>query len=268
MHTTTNDITSHSVVDTEGSGQWITLIHPLGADLSIWNQVACALAPHWQVLRYDVRGHGGTLGNTFRTIETLADDLLGLLNARNIRQTHLVGLALGGMIAQAFTLAYPERVDHLVLCDTAPAVAEDTKLNLRHRADSVRRNGMEMIVDASLARWLTADFRHHHPEAVEPLAETLRACSPARYADACHAIEAFDVRARLAEIDAPTLIVRGDEEGGPLEATDSLAKAIRQSESLHMPGSHLAAIENPGVFVKALSNFFLKEPHRIDCATP
>jgi len=259
MHTTTNGISTHSVVDTEGSGQWITLIHPLGADLSMWNQVAGALAPHWQVLRYDVRGHGGTSSNTFRTIETLAEDLLGLLNARDIRQTHLVGLGLGGMIAQAFTLAYPQRVDHLVLCDTAPAVEEDTKSILRHRADSVRHNGMGMIVDATLARWLTADFRHHHPEAAEPLADTLRACSPARYADTCKAIEAFDVRVRLAEIVAPTLIVRGDEDGAPMEAVDSLATDIRQSESLHMPGSHLAAIENPGVFVRALSNFFLKK---------
>jgi len=259
MHPTTNSIVSHSVVDTEGSGQWITLIHPLGADLSIWNQVASALAPHWRVLRYDIRGHGGTSGNTFRTIDTLAEDMLGLLDARDIARTHIVGLALGGMIAQAFALAYPQRVDRLVLCDTAPAVTDDTKLILRHHADSVRHNGMDALIAPTLARWLTANFRDHHPEAVEPLADMLSACSPARYADACRAIEAFNVRERLAEIVAPTLIVRGEEDGSAMETADTLALGLRDSESLSMRGSHLAAIEHPGIFARAVADFCSKK---------
>ena len=279
MYTTVNGNPTYSVATTEGLRDWVTLIHPLGADLTVWDQVASSLGSHWNVLRYDLRSHGRTSGNTVTHISDLADDLQALLNARHIVQTHLVGLALGGMIALSFALRYPAHVKRMVLCNTSAAASTEQRRTLREQAIDVDRHGLDSIKKPTLASWLTADFRDHHPEVVEPLQDALLACSAPGYAMACKAMAAFDVRRRLPKIAAPTLIINtrehhtdsaGAEDGPrktPTEHADPVADprpsaaarvlmaGIPDAQLIEMQGAHLAAIEHPGIFARSVDEF-------------
>src|SRR3954471_22066578 len=83
------------------AGPWVTLSHGLATDMSMWDELADALRSRFRVLRYDARGHGqsrSTPGDY--TLSLLVADIVGILDALKIEQTHVVGLSMGGMVAQ------------------------------------------------------------------------------------------------------------------------------------------------------------------------
>ncbi|MGF6611385.1 pimeloyl-ACP methyl ester carboxylesterase [Paraburkholderia sp. WSM4175] len=96
MQVNINGIDTRYVLSNEGGGPWLTFIHQLGGDLSIWDQMAGYFRDDYTVLRYDVRGHGhSAVAREPFTMRDLADDLAKLLDALGARTTHLVGLSLG-----------------------------------------------------------------------------------------------------------------------------------------------------------------------------
>src|SRR4029434_5200444 len=98
----------------------VTLSHSIAADLTMWDATLPALRDRYRVLRYDIRGHGGSQAPPGAyTLEELAADARALLGALGIARTHWVGLSLGGMIGQALALGAPDVLASLVLCDTA-----------------------------------------------------------------------------------------------------------------------------------------------------
>jgi len=106
----------------------VILSHSLGCSLSMWDPQMDALVPHFQVLRYDIRGHGrseATVGPY--TPELLAKDAIALLDALEIDKVHWVGLSMGGMIGQAVALNYSDRLKSLVLCDTTAVIPPEAQ---------------------------------------------------------------------------------------------------------------------------------------------
>jgi 3-oxoadipate enol-lactonase len=100
---------------------WVTLSHGLATDMSMWDELAEALRNRFRVLRYDARGHGqsrSTPGDY--TLSLLVADVVGILDALNIDQTHFVGLSMGGMVAQGLMLDHPHRVRSAVIADSRP----------------------------------------------------------------------------------------------------------------------------------------------------
>ncbi len=106
--------------DGPGNGRVVMMSNSLMSDHTMWDVTIPALSDRYRVLRYDTRGHGqsGTTPGPY-TIELLADDAVGLMDALGIRQVHFVGLSMGGMIAQQIGARYADRVISLSLCDTA-----------------------------------------------------------------------------------------------------------------------------------------------------
>src|SRR5260370_7896062 len=102
----------------EGEGPVVTFSHSLACNLSMWDAQVRALKSRYRVLRYDTRGHGqtGAPAGAY-TLDQLAEDLKGLLDGLGIRETHFVGLSMGGMIGQVFALKHPAMIQSLVLCD-------------------------------------------------------------------------------------------------------------------------------------------------------
>ena len=102
----------------DGSGaQWVTFVTGIANDLSLWDGQVPALERDFRILRYDLRGHGGseaTPGDY--SIELLVSDLKALLDSAKVKKTHLAGLGLGGALAQAFAIAHPDRVLRLMPC--------------------------------------------------------------------------------------------------------------------------------------------------------
>jgi len=261
MQVTVNDIDTRYVLDDESGGPWLTFVHQLGGDLSVWDQLAGHFRHQYTVMRYDLRGHGSTATSPrpFKLAD-LADDLNALLDALGANETHLVGVSMGGMVAQQFALAHPSRLSSLTLADTSSRTPPDARAMWDQRANTVRREGLAALADATLDRWLTADFRRQHPEAVEQICDVLLRTPPHGYAMACEAIRDFDVHEQLRDLRIRTLAVAGRHDTGtPPAATKALADAIKDARFELLDTAHLAPVEGSRRFA-ALLETFLRTP--------
>ena len=224
----------------------VAFVNSLSGTLEIWDGVVPALAGAWRVLRYDMRGHGrsGTVDEAI-TVDDLADDLVGLLDALGIAKAHVAGLSLGGMVAQALASAHPERVTSLVLMATSAYLPPPEFW--RDRAETVRADGVAAVVDAVIARWFTAPFYDKAPETVARVRERFVACDPAGYARCCEAIAAMDLRQRLGRIAAPTLVLVGaDDPVTPPTMAEDIRSRIPGAELTVLPKvAHLMPVERP-----------------------
>lgn len=261
MQVTVNGIDTRYVLDDESGGPWLTFVHQLGGDLSVWDQLAGHFRHQYTVMRYDVRGHGmSAISPGPFTLADLADDLNALLDALGASNTHLVGISMGGMVAQQFALAHPSRLSSLTLADTSSRTPPDARAMWDQRAARVRYDGTEALANATLDRWLTADFRRQHPEAVEQICEVLLRTSAQGYAMACEAIRDFDVHERLDNLRVRTLAVAGRHDTGtPPAATKAIADAIEGARFELLDAAHLAPVEASQRFA-ALLETFLRPP--------
>ncbi|WP_144157840.1 alpha/beta fold hydrolase [Paraburkholderia sp. BCC1885] len=257
MQVTINGIDTRYVLSNEGGGPWLTFIHQLGGDLSVWDQLAGYFRDDFTVLRYDVRGHGHTaVPEKPFSVADLSHDLAALLEALGAPHTHLVGMSMGGMIAQQFALDHPSRVDTLTLADTGAGTVPEHRAIWDQRAAAARREGMASLVPATLDRWLTPDFQAAHPEAVEPIREVLLHTPPEGYALACEALRDFNLHDHLSGIRLPTLAVAGRHDTGtPPAATEFIAKSIQGAQYELLDAAHLAPIEQSHRFAALLETF-------------
>ncbi|CAB3756788.1 alpha/beta fold hydrolase [Paraburkholderia solisilvae] len=257
MQVNVNGIDTRYVLSNESGGPWLTFIHQLGGDLSIWDQLAGYFRNNYTVLRYDVRGHGQSAAPAAPcTVADLSNDLAALLDALGAAHTHVVGMSLGGAIAQQFALDHASRVDTLTLADTFAFTAPEARSIWDQRADAARRDGVASLMPASLERWLTPDFRRAHPEVVEQIRDVYVHTSVEGFALVCAALRDFDVRDRLSAIRAPTLAVAGRHDTGtPPAATQAISDAVRGARFELLDAAHLAPIEQSQRFAGLLETF-------------
>lgn len=114
----TNDVRTY--YERRGSGPTLVLVHASVLDHSMWDAQVEALADEYDVLTYDLRGHGRTGGSDRGryTMATYAGDLRALLDALNVDRAVLCGHSMGGNVVQSFAARYPDRVAGLVLAET------------------------------------------------------------------------------------------------------------------------------------------------------
>jgi 3-oxoadipate enol-lactonase len=247
-----NGISIHYTV--EGSGPWLTMSHSLACDLHMWDEEARRLSRDYTVLRFDTRGHGASSAPPGPySLQTLADDARGLLEGLGVRETHFVGLSMGGMIGQTLALARPDLVKSLVLCDTS----SNFSLDVEERARTVAAGGLEPMVEPTLRRFLSDSFRARAPEVVQKVAEMIRSTPVPGYLGCCHAVSKMAVGARLGDIRCPALVVVGEHDMvTPLSMAMEIHQGIRDSELFVVPdAAHLANLEQPDLFNDALSRF-------------
>jgi 3-oxoadipate enol-lactonase len=214
----------------------VMLSHCLGSSAVMWGPQLPALEPHFRVLRYDIRGHGGsqTPPGPY-TLEALADDAVALLDALAIETVHFVGLSLGGMIGQMLALAHPERLSRLVLCSTSAEIPAAAQPVIQERIDTARREGLAALVEGTLARWFTPPFLKRNPPEVQAIRRQFLATPVEGYAACTEALRGLKTLERLQEIDRPTLVIVGeDDPGTPLAASQAIQARI--------PGAQLAVI--------------------------
>ncbi|MCM2309258.1 MAG: 3-oxoadipate enol-lactonase [Sulfuritalea sp.] len=242
----------------EGSGPWVTLSHSLTTDLSLWDELAAALAPSFTVLRYDTRGHGQTSApEGAYGFDQLAADVTGLLDVLDVESTHFLGLSMGGMIGQHLALAAPQRVDKLVIASSTSRVPPAAGPLWDERIAMVRAQGCAAMVDSTLGRWFTPDFRAARPDAMQRIGKLIAATPAAGYIGCAGAIRRLDVTAQLAAIAAPTLVIVGaDDPGTPPAMSEVIAAAIPGARLEIIPSaSHLCCIEQPEIFNRLVRDF-------------
>jgi len=244
----------------DGSGkQWVTLVTGIANDLTLWDGQVPALERDFRILRYDLRGHGGseaTAGDY--SIELLVEDLKRLLDSLNIQETHLVGLGLGGAVAQAFAIEHPGRLLGLVPCCCRAQMVPDFASLWHKLRETVQREGLEAIVEPTVQRWFSEEFKAAHPEVLESVRRMIRRTTLEGYLGVTAAFLGLNVEDKLGRISAPTLYVSGaqDKLGGPPDLMRRLSEKVSGARHVSVPkAAHIANIQNEAGFNAVLGEF-------------
>jgi pimeloyl-ACP methyl ester carboxylesterase len=245
--------------DVEGSGEPLLMIQGLGYGRTGWGPVPALLSQRYTVVTFDNRGFGGSdVTPGPYTTSQLARDALGLLDEAEVDRAHVLGISLGGMIAQELVLAAPARVRKLVLCSTtaggpqAVPTPEKTVALMGRQADLDPREAMRLFVENALSPDPPAGLVH---EIV-----AYRTANPPDgagwYAQAGAGV-AHDVMGRLGEIRAQTLIIHGtadnvvDAGNAPLIANGIPGARLELFEGV----GHLLPWERPEELVALVGGF-------------
>ncbi|MDO4613142.1 MAG: alpha/beta fold hydrolase [Actinomycetaceae bacterium] len=246
----------------------LLLGHSLGSSPAMWDEVVPHLVGDLRVVRYCLPGHGGApvapvdgpltmsdvLGALARTLETLG-----------IARAHLAGLSFGGLTALAAGIARPDWLSSIAVMSSGPATLPLDQWPAK--AERVREEGTESLLDATFERWFTPDARAQHPRVWRAIRDDFAACADEGYAQCCEVLGATDLDERVGEITCPTLIISAENDGGlPFEAAESLAGRLGTPQSqrtlLKLPGlRHMSAVEAPEQVAHAL----LAHVTRADC---
>lgn len=241
-----------------GNGPWVMLSHSLACNLHMWDEQMAALTRKYKVLRYDTRGHGQSEAPAGAyTLEQLADDAHGLLAALGVKQTHWVGLSMGGMIGQTFALKYPGVFKSLTLADTTSRYPAEAAPVWADRIKTAETQGLGAIVDGTLTRWFTEPYRKSNPPALARVGDSIRATPVAGFVGCCHAIPKINLTHRLKEIACPALVIVGEQDPGtPVAMAREIHHALPGSELVIIPSAaHLSNIEQAQAFTAALLGF-------------
>ena len=252
---TAGDLTVHHALSGPEGAPVVVLSHSLGGNLSLWDPQAPALAERFRVLRYDTRGHGRTAVTAGPySLARLGGDALALLDALGVARAHFCGLSLGGLVGMWLGMNAPDRIERLVLCNTAGRVGTAESWNARMEA--VRRDGMEGITSAVMERWFSPGFRERSPAAVAQARAMLASTSPEGYVACCEALRDADVGGAVGRIRAPTLVIAGslDLATPPAEGR-RLADAIAGARYRELPAAHLSNLEAEDAFTSELLAF-------------
>lgn len=234
----------------------LVLSHSIGTDHGMWEAQMPDLLPHFQVLRYDTRGHGASdVPPGDYSIEMLAHDVLSLTDTLGIPQFAFCGLSLGGMIGQWLAANLPARVTRLVLANTTAHHAGAFDWNARRKI--VLDQGMPAIADVAMQRFFSAETLARGEAYAGSIRSLFLGTSPQGYAACCSAIRDMDHRKLLPKIVAPTLIICGDRDVSTPWAGhgEVLAREIPGAQVVHLPAAHLSNIERPRSFTSAVLNF-------------
>lgn len=252
------EATLNQVIEGPDEAPVLVLSNSLGTDLHMWDAQMPVLTEHFRVLRYDTRGHGQSSvpAGPYR-IEQLAGDVLQLLDALDIQRVHFCGLSLGGLTGQWLAIHAPQRIDRLVLCNTATRIAGPDIWN--PRIEAVLNGGasaMQALAVASAARWFTPSFRERQAAVVARICAMLEATSAEGYAACCAAVRDADFRGQLAGIEAPTLVVCGDADPvTQVRDGQQLQEAIADALLTILPAAHLSNVEAGPAFSARLLSF-------------
>jgi len=258
MKTTINGIQVNYELVGSPSAPVVMLSHALATNLTLWDPQMEALAQSFRVLRYDSLGHGNIdAPRGPYSLEQLAQQAAGLLDALGIQRVHFVGISMGGMIGQTLALMRPSALASLVLANSPSRIPPEAQPLWQERIKIAESVGMEPLVEPTIGRWFTPPFRTTHSDIVERVRKMIRGTSPLGYAACCRAIAALNLTERLHTIAMPTAIIVGEEDPGtPLSVSRTIHEQIAGSELVIVPSAaHLSNMEQPEAFNQAMTSF-------------
>ena len=217
----------------------VLLIHAVGFDLTYWGQQIAALNGDYNVVAFDLPGHGRSAGSPSDwSFEKAASVVAGLIEEVSNGPVHLVGLSFGGMIAQATVLARPDLIRSLTLMGTASTFSAEARAGMKARAEAIRKGGMAAVLSSSLDRWFTPETRARRPDLIDRVTKTILDDDPAIHAAIWEIISEFNVHARLGEIRCPTLVLVGElDPSTPPSAASALVEAISNARMVVFPNA-------------------------------
>ena len=249
-----------TIGETEGRGPPLVLLHGVGLDRAMWAAQVCAFRPHFQVIAYDLLGHGQS-----PTVTSLAtfDDYVGQLE-RVVSEiaggsAMIVGFSFGGLIAQGYAAAFPASVRKLMLMSTVFNRSPDERRAVLDRLAVARNEGLGATLEVALGRWFSAPYLHDHPEAISGLRQRFLTNDMESFLAAYRIFATADaaIAGRLGHIRCPTLVLTGElDTGSTPEMARRMADTIPGAAYSIIPaGRHMMAMELATAVNEAIAEF-------------
>jgi 3-oxoadipate enol-lactonase len=248
------DIAAHRSGNPQGPA--VVFLHSLATSRAMWREQVSALGGKYDVIAVDFRGHGDSVPTEGPyTFEQLASDIIATLDYFKLPRAALVGSSLGGIVAVQAALQWPDRISRIVLAgcrlDSPPAHRDLWS----GRKTLVEQAGLQALVEPLLAGWITQKSRKQHPTLATLLAHIIRKTQLEAWFGVVSSLMSTDCKVALASLTAPVQIVCGADD--PVRAEmSSWAPAMQSASYLEIPDAmHLANLDQPELFSKALLDF-------------
>ncbi len=235
----------------------IVLVHEMGGTMESWDEVAPRLATARRVLRYDTRGAGMSSKVRGRlTIDTMADDILGLLDVTGIKgKVALAGIAVGGAIALHFAARYPQRASAVVACSPATSIERDRQSAVLARVAEIETAGMAFAVDGSMHNGYPDELRDNEARFASYRARWL-GNDPASYATIYRMLAATDLTHELTQLSCPVLVIGGElDRSRPAAVSEAIARTIPGAHYKLLRTGHYMAAITPELIADTISEF-------------
>ncbi len=254
---TDDGCTIHVEVEGPERAPVLMMSNSLGTNLHMWDDQAGPFTRHFRLVRYDRRGHGRSgVPNGPYTMERLGRDVLAVLDGLDIAKVNWCGLSMGGMVGMWLGANAANRVDRLILSNTAAYFPDKSLWDARIRL--VRENGLAGIVDANMERWFTKGFRERAAAAMAKMREMFLATKVAGYVGCGEAIRDMDHRPLLSKITAPTLVIAGRHDPATtLEAGDFIKEHVPGAKIAVLDAAHISNLEQPRIYANTVLEFLL-----------
>jgi 3-oxoadipate enol-lactonase len=243
--------------EVHGSGEPVLLLHGLGSSTLDWEPQIAALSPRFQVIAFDVRGHGRSAKPRQRySVRLFADDTTALIRSLGLGPVHVVGISMGGMIAFQLAVTAPELVRSLTIVNSGPAMPVKTlaqRMMIWMRIAIVRIRGMRKMGEVLAGRLLP---KPEHAALRAQFIERWATNDPTAYLSALKGLVNWDVMAALERIDCPVLVLGADQDYTPTQSKQAYTAMIRGAKLVIIEDSrHMLPVERPEPFNVALMGF-------------
>ena len=241
-----------------GSGPPLFLTHGIGAAEDAWRFMVPELAKHFTVVTYDLRGHGkSSVTHKNFTLEELVLDLERIREKTKFEKAHFAGHSLGGMIAPAYSLKFPEHTISVGLLSTVAGRSEEDNQKVWSVINEMEKNGIEKTLQTLTNRWFTEEFIKNNPDLVDRRLKQVLDTDPDVFLNVFKIYANTEMFSWLKNISKPCLLLTGEHDGGcSPKHNEIMANEIKNSKLVVLPKyKHSFLIEAPKEVAESLIEF-------------
>lgn len=243
-----------------GQGQPVVLIHGVGLNKEMWGGQVVGLATQYRVIAYDMLGHGDSPRPEPGTdLLGYADQLRELLDHLGLTQVTVIGFSMGGLVARAFALHYPQYLQGLVVLNSVFNRTPEQRAGVIARTAQAAQHGPDANAEAALSRWFSREYQAANPAQIAAIRQTLASNDPQGYLTTYELFATQDMYRSddLGNIRVPTLIATGElDPGSTPEMAEQLAQRIPGARAAVLAEQrHMMPVESPRLVNQLLLDF-------------
>jgi pimeloyl-ACP methyl ester carboxylesterase len=243
-----------------GQGHPVVLIHGVGLNKEMWGGQIVGLSPHYRVVAYDMLGHGASPRPDPDTgLSGYAEQLRELLEHLGVPSATVIGFSMGGLVARAFALHFPERLSGMVVLNSVFNRSAEQRASVIARTSQAAEHGPDANAAEALTRWFSREYQAANPAQIAAIRQILASNDPQGYLTTYKLFATQDMyRADdLSKIQAPALIATGElDPGSTPDMARQLAMRIHGAEVAILPEQrHMMAVESPRLVNQVLLDF-------------
>jgi len=226
-------------------------------DMSLWTHQVATLADGFNVIRYDQRGHGATpVSNGRITFDSLADDIITVLDALDVETATLVGVSMGAVTVLRCAARHPRRIARVLASDGQWAAPSGAHQMWEERIGVALGQGMQALIEPTIQRWFTPASLNSDAEPVLHARRMIGATSKEGYANCARAMQDYDFRSDFAQLRMPVQYVVGEQDGKLPVVMQEMSDATPYGRFTTIANAgHLPCLERAHEFNALLSSF-------------